>query len=465
MKPLVTLALLVLLPVAAAQTGPWTDGELLVLNHDNWSVYRVVPETGASAVLLNDFNALPHFEDPAAFDSFRGGLLLSAVRLPDPYFMPRLWLVGPDGTGTAIPALNGTYARGLAPTGDGRVFLQRDLAGPQPIEWLDAGNALHTLLDESGTAPFVLEVEFLLWHPQTNSLIGSASTWYSTLSCGTTVDIYRIPLSTDGSRVAGPVSCTVIAWASDIVGLDNLPDGKVLVTANGQFAAAFDRIVSYDPLTGAHAPFAKFQQANMDGGVWSDRTGTAVTVVDGNAAPPVDGLRKFAYAPGVASYGAGIPLTWTEPSSGGWGPGTRLWEVDLAGPACDGLLLKYGAGLAGAGGYVPDLGIIGCPDIGSPFTLAINGAVGGASGLLFVGLSQAALPFKGGIFHVGTVALQVPITLGGAPGAWNSGSLALPALLSDPVLTGVNLYLQAGFVDGDAVQDVSLTNGLRLQGN
>lgn len=459
------LALLACLPAAAAQTGPWTDGELLVVNHDALSVHRVLPETGASALLLNTYAALPMLEDTGAWDSYRNGLLLSAPLLPDTWSMPRLWVLGPDGTGTAIPALTGIQVRGLAPTGDGRVYLQRQPNGPQPIEWLDAGNALHTLLDEAGTAPFVLEIEFMLWHPQTNSLIATASTWFSTLTCGTTVDIYRIPLSPDGTRVAGPVTCTLIEWASDIVGLDALPDGKVLVTANGQFAAAFDRIVSYDPLTGALAPFAKFLQGNMDGGIWSDRTGTAVTVVDGNAVPPFDGLRKFAYAPGVDSWGAGIPLTWTEPVSGGWGPGTRLWEVDLAGPGCDGLLLKYGAGLAGAGGYVPDLGVIGCPDIGSPFTLAINGAVGGASGLLFVGLSQAALPFKGGTFHVGTLAVQVPIAVGGTPGAWNAGSLALPALLSDPALVGLDLYLQAGFADAAAVQGASLTNGLRLQGN
>lgn len=462
---LALLALLACLPAAAAQTGPWTDGELLVLNHDNLSVYRVVPETGASALLLNDFNALPHFEDTAAFDSHRGGLLLGAVRLPDPYFMPRLWLVGPDGSGTAIPALNGNWVRGLAPTGDGRVYLQRDLPGPQPIEWLDAGNVLHTLLDASGTAPFTLEIEFMLWHPQSNVLLATASTWVSVLNCGEAVNIYRIPLTPDGTQVAGPVTCTNIDWATDIVGLDNLPDGDVLVTANGQFAGALDRIVTIDPLTLDRAPFAKFLQANLDGGVWSERTGTAVVIVDGNATPPFDGLRKFAYAPGASSWGAAIPLTWTEPDSGGWGPGTRLWEVDLAGPGCDGLLLKYGAGLAGAGGFVPDLGAIGCPDLGSPFTLAINGVVGGASGLLFVGLSQAALPFKGGTFHVGTLAAQLPVTVGGAPGAWDAGSLALPAMLPDPVLAGLNLYLQAGFADADAVQDVSLTNGLRLQGN
>ncbi len=68
-------------------------------------------------------------------------------------------------------------------------------------------------------------------------------------------------------------------------------------------------------------------------------------------------------------------------------------------------------------------------------------------------------------FHLSSVLLQIPITVGCAPGVANAGSLALPALLSDPVLTGVSIYLQAGFQDIASIQDVSLTNGLRLQGS
>ncbi|MBM3986203.1 MAG: hypothetical protein FJ296_11045 [Planctomycetes bacterium] len=72
------------IPAAAAQAGPWTDGGLLVVNHDTPGVHRVAPETGASALLPNSYSALPQLEDPAAFDSFRGDLPLSAPLLPAP---------------------------------------------------------------------------------------------------------------------------------------------------------------------------------------------------------------------------------------------------------------------------------------------------------------------------------------------------------------------------------------------
>ncbi len=48
-----------------------------------------------------------------------------------------------------------------------------------------------------------------------------------------------------------------------------------------------------------------------------------------------------------------------------------------------------------------------------------------------------------------------------APGA---GSLALPAVLSDPILSSINIFMQAGFSDSFAVKGVSLSIGVQFQG-
>jgi Tol biopolymer transport system component len=133
--------------------------------------------------------------------------------------------------------------------------------------------------------------------------------------------------------------------------------------------------------------------------------------------------------------------------------------------ACNGAggWTAYGAGLAGAGGFVPALLGAGCPTPGAVVTLSLEKVVGGAGGTLFVGLGPAALPFKGGSLLVAPIVLQALIGVGGTPGAAGAGALTLPALLpSDPLLSGVSLFLQAGFSDGAAVHDVSLTQGLQL---
>jgi hypothetical protein len=150
-------------------------------------------------------------------------------------------------------------------------------------------------------------------------------------------------------------------------------------------------------------------------------------------------------------------------SSSGTGPGNLIFEVNLGGPGCAGLILPYGDGLAGKGGLVPVLGGAGCPDIGDGFAITIDHVVGGASGALFVGLQPASAPFKGGTFLVGSVLLQLPLAVGGTLGQAGAGFLSVPASLLNPALIGVDIYLQAGFQDAAAVKGVSLSNGLRVQ--
>ncbi len=453
-----------LLPAAPAQTGPWTDGELIV--HSSiagaFKIMRVVPETGATEVLASPLYQ-GGWSGSMTFDSHRGGLLANISLPPDNTFFYRLWLISHDGTAAAMPGFTGSL-RALASTGDGRVFFIRHSGaaqGPKTVEYYDANDQIQALKDVDGVTPFQIEVEHLLYHAPTNALIGSSSGWWSATDCTVGASsIYRIPLSADGLKVAGPVTCAGLGSGNaDIMTLDTMPNGQVLATiASGEFPSS-SRLKTVDPLTLASSDWADPWQGDIDGGVWCQRLGKAVI----HGAGPL-GYRLFTFTAAQTEWGTELPTSQSIAGWGGYSPADDLFEVDLNGPGCDGFQVPYGAGLAGKGGFVPLLGVIGCPDIGSLFTISINDVVGGAAGVLFVGLAPAAVPFKGGTFLVGAVAAQIPVTVGGAPGDAGAGSLALPAMLTDPILSGVNICMQAGFSDGFAVKGVSLSNGVQFQG-
>ena len=463
MKPTALALLAALALPAAAQTGPWTDGELIVATYHVGvpTIFRVVPETGATAPLVQPLY-YGGFSGACTFDSFRGGLVANVSLPPDSWALFRLWVVASDGTAAALPGVTGSV-RALCSAGDGRLFFMvngSSSQGPQTVQYFDAANQLQTLKQTDGVTDFQIEVEHLLYDAASNALIGSSSAWWSLTDCGANgCSVYRIPLSADGLRVAGPVTCQSVTSQGaneEIMSLDHLPDGRVLVVVASGLGPSLSKLLAVDPVSLAFSTWADPDQAEIDGGLWCARLGKAVLHTGSE-------LRTF--GAGGTGFGGLLATSMVLGGLGGFSPAEDMYEVDLNGPGCEGFQLPYGAGLAGKSAYVPLLGVVGCPDIGSVFTISVSSAVGGAAGVLFVGLTPAATPFKGGTFLVGGVAAQIPIAVAGAPGAAGAGSLALPAVLSNPVLAGVSLYLQAGFADSFAVKGVSLTNGLQLQGN
>lgn len=126
-------------------------------------------------------------------------------------------------------------------------------------------------------------------------------------------------------------------------------------------------------------------------------------------------------------------------------------------------LERIGAGLAGAGGAVPQLDLAGCPRLGAATTLELSGAVGGAPGTLFVGGARRDRVVRGGVLHPFGIVSRLSFVLGGAPGVPAAGALSLPVLLpADPTLTGVPFHLQAVVVDPAAPSGLAFTPGLRL---
>jgi Tol biopolymer transport system component len=138
-----------------------------------------------------------------------------------------------------------------------------------------------------------------------------------------------------------------------------------------------------------------------------------------------------------------------------------IFVRSLASCSSGGSISNYGPGLAGTGGLVPMLSAEGCPLPGATISLRIEDVVGGALGGLVMGLGPAAVPFKGGTLHVGTLLLSFNLLLGGAPGSAGKGNLTLPlSIPNDPIFSGLSFYFQAAFQDSAAPQGVSLTRGL-----
>jgi len=129
-------------------------------------------------------------------------------------------------------------------------------------------------------------------------------------------------------------------------------------------------------------------------------------------------------------------------------------------PDSDGGFEVYGAGCAGSEAFVPGLWGQGDPVGGGSLSLALTNGLGGAPGLLLLGLGDQSAPFKGCTLHVLPLSpLSVPLFL--TPGGAGGGQWALEATLPASVSAG-SLYLQALLADAGAPSGVSVTNALRL---
>lgn len=177
-------------------------------------------------------------------------------------------------------------------------------------------------------------------------------------------------------------------------------------------------------------------------------------------------IRTFAVEDGKALK------TWDKET--GWGPFPQLplvyaadgrlaygrTDATVVMSECPGGFEPYGAGCAGAGGFVPTLGAGGCATVGGTVTFEVSDASGGALAFLVVGTSQASLPIFGCTLLVAPLLIP-PIALplsGVGPG---SGGAELSVPLSSG-MPAVALALQAGILDPGAPSGWSATNGVLM---
>jgi YVTN family beta-propeller protein len=138
-------------------------------------------------------------------------------------------------------------------------------------------------------------------------------------------------------------------------------------------------------------------------------------------------------------------------------PGARD-GVDVI--AYGGVFAPYGAGLAGSGGLTPQLAGSGTPSPGGAIALNVTQGLGAAPGVLLIGTSAISFPLFGGTILALPIG-SAPHALGGASGVPGAGTISMPFLVPLDAL-GVRLFFQSLYLDGGAVQGLSMTAGLEL---
>lgn len=450
---------------ARAQTGPFLEGELIVraqASGGGTAIRRIVPWSGTGATLATA-QVWGGWSSSLAYDPYRDALLASASFAPDTLFYYRLWAIDGRGTKRPLPGFAKRPLRAITPTGDGRVFLMEQLSSVNagPIQWLDAQDGVHTLLDASGSAPFVFPLERMLYHAAGNALIGANSGWWASNDCAPTgASFFRIPLSADGTRVGGPIACVSFSNNTpEVMGFDWLPSGEILVTLAVNGGVTEDRLVRLDPWSLSTSGWADPNVSDINGGVYAQSLGQAVILDDWT-----NQLRLVPQGLGGTNQGSVLPVDVPvgDPSTG-FSPAETLNEVQGVLGHCNGYANLYGAGLGGSGGFLPLLTLSGCPDLGKTAILRVAEARGAASGFLGLSFATGNLPLKGGTVWIDPSATLLPFVTSGSPSQPASGAFALPFTNLEPLLIGLSIYAQALVNDNQAPFGWAFSNGLEIR--
>lgn len=414
--PIVFSATLVALASPAfAQSGPWTDGELLVRAPSATpgggnALFRIDPLTGHGAELLSGLTDGSAW-GRGAFDDYRGGFVTCMSLPPDAPGAFKIWLLRHDGSAQHLPGFEGQWLDGFCATGDGRIFFQEHSptgGGPRYIRWLDAHGASHTLLDTSG-APFDFQYEHMVYHAPSNALIATTSPWWSSHHCvASGPSAFRLPLTADGTRLAGAIECTSFASSyHEVMSLDYLPNGKLLLTmATGAFGPTH-RLGELDPLTLAYSNWADPQPIDLNGGLWCDALGQAVVLDDAG-----DVLRR--YSAGGTGMGT-VLVTDVSLQNGttGFSPGESIWETQVT--TGDG---NYCVAHVNSTGQAARIAFSGSKSLAQNDLTLLASPVPNSPYLFLYGPSKASLPFGNGTLCVGGGVHRIP------PAAAATGNLA-----------------------------------------
>lgn len=436
-------------------------------------ILRIDPVAGSGALFvptLGGYSA--NYVGGMVFDGYRQRLVFSsAIGGPNEH----LWLADGHGNVQNITASlfpSGVALTALAPTGDGRIYCTPGYGAFEPLRWIDAQNGFHVLFAADGVTPMRIDgtsyysIDGMIYDPGTNALF-VASTTPAPGFPQAAVNIRKLPLSQDGTRVVGPVgnvqfeiSAAPPAASSGEAprGWSRGPNGQLALLVHCIDDGVLPRMLLVDPVTTAVTVFASCGQnsqpgawAVTTGGVYHPQLGEFLLLDFWNAA-----LRAY----GQGSTGGNGTVVPTAPvaSIGYW-----VNVAAVSDDGCTGSGSEYGAGLAGSGGIVPQLSSTGCPDVGRTVTVHVDQCVGGALGILVLGSAAAAVPAFGGTLLLAPIDATAVFACTGSLGVAGAGEFALPIPLINPALSGHSLFLQAGVLDAAASQGLSLTNGLRLE--
>jgi hypothetical protein len=129
--------------------------------------------------------------------------------------------------------------------------------------------------------------------------------------------------------------------------------------------------------------------------------------------------------------------------------------------SCSVSYVPAGNGLGGTGLFVPVLAGGGTACTIGGYGWNVTSGLGGAFGVMVIGLNPLSLPLFGGTLYATPDSIAL-IQLSGTPGMAGVGTYSGSLGVDLYPFVGVPIYLQAGLFDTGAVQGFALTNGLRL---
>lgn len=339
-----------------------------------------IDKTTFAVDLIVDTTATPQGQGISAYDPYRDRIVFQGAVNGGPS-----QLFATDAAGNLQPLAATANVSNLAPRGDGKIYLTGTFATVNAIWYLDCNDQIQPLLDVTGTVPFQPfglgsgDFRGMIYDVGTNSLLlaSSAASGCGTGTFNSMANVRRIPLTLDGTRVAGPMSCNSFDVDTNQggeipAGWSRAPGGELALVVDTNSNAQQSRMLLVDPVTLGITPFAANGSytgaAATNAGTWSSALGKFL-ILDTFG----DQLRAF----GVGETGAGSVVATSQPlSSSGSSEQPALFEIEA--PSSHAVLSVDVAGISLAAGGTQTIHVsAGCVYAGA--TYAVLGSISGTA--------------------------------------------------------------------------------------
>ena len=443
---------------SAAQSGGFQAGDLYLYNPafqglstSDGAIVHVEPGTGAISLLV-DLETSSSGPDQMAYDPWRDRLIFFGGLVPN---HNEVYLCDAAGSLASLGfgVTSGPSVGRFAPRGDGLIYFTSYTA-PLYILYFDAANQVQTLMDASGTAPYLFpttagSIRQLEFHAPTNSLVAATAAAEVTCPGGSfdALNLRRLELSPDGARVLAE---TCFQYDLNPGFLPEVPMGlapgplgdlALHVDDNSAFGVVLPRVARVHVAAGIAAPFAASTTPATSGGAYSQLLGKAV-VLDS-----LDDVLR-AYAAGDSGSGAVVASGTGTP--GGSGETAALVEIQPAvsgfGLAASPHAISLSAG--GAQAWTIALG----PAHAGELHLVVGSLAGWTPGTPVGGVP---VPLLLDVYALWSLAHQNSAVLQGTLGVLDAQGAAAAAFVlppgSDPGLAGIHVYHAALALAGGGV--------------
>ncbi len=482
MKNLIRLVVLtaVLAPHAVALGGAgqafrsgdlyFSSNALFGLSSGNFGILRIDPVSGQADAILGPVGGGANSGVSLAYDPYRDRLITSAAL---DGVNKAVYFVDAAGAAEEAVGFSSQSVSNFAPTGDGRIYLTVQFGLAADIQYIDATGAVQQLMDASGSSAFQLSASIgngadfdgMIYEPGTNALFIATSA--TTIPCGSSdlINVYRVPLSADGSQVSGSVQCAeydIDPTSSSEVpeGWSRGPLGDLFLVVDTNSNAQQSRMLRVDPATLNITSYASngsyLGAAATNAGSYSHILGQGA-IVDSFAAD----IRLY----GQGEVGDGTFMGVASPSG-----------TDLYGNGQHAALIEIGPVGSHDGLIAAPLGLSVAAGGTQSWTLRTGAAFAGETYLMLGSLSgwNPSTPLAGAVlplvFDSHTVftivhanSATLPNSLGtlGPDGDALAG-LVLPPAAVGPGAVGAIAYHAALILDG-ALAGVHATNAVQLE--